>query len=780
VSQHDSDFTVWVPVQLSCPGTSTFGLMRERNIKMRPRFYHFVPPRRHEARRTCWKTPLFAIVPFITVLHLVFRATACSASSGPVVINSTESAQPGDVIGLQGSGFGPNPEVWFARVSGHETAPQPMTRLEVLTGSDIFVAARIPSTVMAGLYAVWIRGAGRHAGPTWINRARPSGYEFPEVSPAGRFRIWGRNLAIPGSHSQVAFIDANRGTSFSAAVSDADQYQLSVIAPSNIVAGASYEIRISNGYGGKWGVVTLSVPLPARRSGIDHWNLRVPWAADFDYFQNIFDVKRDPRLAQRARGDGTTNDRPAIQSAIDKANAAGGGVVYLPPGNYSLKFSAGHGLLLRSRVVLQGSGKDQTLLSYGDGPSPPGLACPIAWAPGAFVSGIDGLTLRNTNERGHWLCNVRNLGGGSEFFVHNIRADLHTEGGALNWKLTSKVLLADSEFLLGAASSSPYWIEGSSWFIVRNNTFRYLRKRMAVIGSDHGLIEGNRSTRDGALRLIKPGDSGGLDVDSVNHVVILDNTFTTAGNVPSFNDGETINSQGCISPNQDLGIVNDASTSLLRDTGKHWKSLAGYVVAIVTGAGAGQWRQVVHNTPTDLAVDRPWQLVPSPGSRYVITQWSAHDLLVEGNRLRGNPRGIWLYCGGANVAIVNNTLLDSSGIWLRADQRMAFNRYNLIIGAVVAGNTIISQNGHLPACVSTELAQVNTDKLFGTGVFNLEVRRNTIRGSPNEPHDSGLANGLWNWVHTQSGGVSGPTSDTSVPGIVGSVFNHNNVSGCSS
>lgn len=36
-----------------------------------------------------------------------------------------------------------------------------------------------------------------------------------------------------------------------------------------------------------------------------------------------------------AAGDGTTNDTPAIQAAIDAANAAGGGIVYFPPGTYA-------------------------------------------------------------------------------------------------------------------------------------------------------------------------------------------------------------------------------------------------------------------------------------------------------------------------------------------------------------------------------------------------------------------------------------------------------------
>ncbi|MDX2253295.1 MAG: glycosyl hydrolase family 28-related protein [Nitrospira sp.] len=47
----------------------------------------------------------------------------------------------------------------------------------------------------------------------------------------------------------------------------------------------------------------------------------------------FFSVK-DPTYG--AKGDGSTNDRAAIQSAIDAAEAAGGGVVLVPPGTYNI------------------------------------------------------------------------------------------------------------------------------------------------------------------------------------------------------------------------------------------------------------------------------------------------------------------------------------------------------------------------------------------------------------------------------------------------------------
>jgi hypothetical protein len=65
-----------------------------------------------------------------------------------------------------------------------------------------------------------------------------------------------------------------------------------------------------------------------------------------------------------ARGDGSGDDRPAIQAAIDAASRAGGGVVFFPDGTYQVQRSArGHyALLLPGRVTLRGASRDGVVL----------------------------------------------------------------------------------------------------------------------------------------------------------------------------------------------------------------------------------------------------------------------------------------------------------------------------------------------------------------------------------------------------------------------------------
>jgi hypothetical protein len=83
-----------------------------------------------------------------------------------------------------------------------------------------------------------------------------------------------------------------------------------------------------------------------------------------------------------AKGDGKTNDRAAIQAAIDAAWESGGGVVFLPSGIYLVDATAYYNannnvygitsLVLKSGVTLQGASRDSTVIklqanAYGNG-----------------------------------------------------------------------------------------------------------------------------------------------------------------------------------------------------------------------------------------------------------------------------------------------------------------------------------------------------------------------------------------------------------------------------
>lgn len=70
-----------------------------------------------------------------------------------------------------------------------------------------------------------------------------------------------------------------------------------------------------------------------------------------------------------AVADPDVDNAPMIQAAIDAAHAAGGGIVYVPPGTYGVGAADGHNgsVLLQSNVFLKGAGMGETTLRVVDG-----------------------------------------------------------------------------------------------------------------------------------------------------------------------------------------------------------------------------------------------------------------------------------------------------------------------------------------------------------------------------------------------------------------------------
>jgi hypothetical protein len=735
---------------------------------------------------------------------------AGSNEAKPFIFNCTESINPGETVGIQGATFGTDPQIWMTAVKGNETDLKPQVQLSVLTHSDIFVAGTIPETIPSGLYALWVINGKQLSQPVFVNRAKVWSAEFDQIMPGTAFRLFGRNLQLKGSNSRVSFVDPN-GRSFEAQVVKGDAYTLEIVAPKQLVAGVKYNLNVTNGAGGKYGENQFDEALPVREVATDPFKLDVPWGADFNFTSNIYNVKTDKRLSQLAKGDGIANDRAAIQEAIDKSGESGG-VVFLPAGTYKLVYSSGSGITMKSRVVLLGEGKDKTTIKYGYGkpfstervkaaygwtlgwPDSRTEGMGMVWQGLVSTSGLISLSVVNVNESGSFVHTIKDMPeGGTKIVLKDCGFDFNS-GWGLALVNVDKLLVTgcqlkstttDVRGINAPTRTWPWDFKNSSNMIIRNNNYTYNAGRFGANGCHHALFENNTFLRDGDHQA--KGETGGINLDYVTDMVILGNSFLVKGApIVGKNQGETILSQGG-DPNQmTVGIVTHATATTIMDRKQEYQDFTdristswqyavhpmNYTIAIVNGVGTGQWRTIMSNNDTILTVDRPWDVIPAPGSKYVITQWSAYQLLVKDNILKDNHQGIMMYCGGSDVAIVNNKLINSGGIYLRSDQRLLLKRYNLSWNTLVEGNEMIDTDGRRAAFVSMLLAQAKEERLFGVGTICLEVRRNMVQAFVPNVTKSGIkGEGYFNCMG--DGMVKNPMFDPKTPGILGTIFENN-------
>lgn len=726
----------------------------------------------------------------------------------PIIFNGSETVGPGDAIGLQGNGFGEHPTIWLGLVD--EKEPTRQLKLTILTKSVIFVSASIPENIENGLYAIWIENNGQFSKPFFVNKARAITYEFNEVMQGTVFRLFGRNLASK-NNSAVTFISTKTGDNLPAKIIKTDAYEIQLQAPPQLIAGQNYELKISNGNGGKYGESIFDETILARKPGEDAWKLNVPWAADFDFAQNIYNVKTDARLTQKATGDGMANDRAAIQEAIDKASIQGG-IVYLPTGTYKLIYTSGSGITMRSRVVIKGDGPEKSKIIYGFGtpfsnervkavygwtlgwPDSRSEGMAIVFPGGITTSGLLDIALENKNESGSFVHTIKDMPeGGSKLMFHNCLFDLNS-GWGLAMVNVNQLLIDDCIFrstvqdvrnINAPTRTWPWDIKNSYNAIIKNNQHFYTGGRFGANGCHHTLFENNHFLRDGDHQ--PTGETGGLSLDYTSDIVILKNIFEVSGSpILGRNQGETILSQGGNAHQQTVGTVTGATTNSITDINKEFQDLTdrvstdwqyavhptNYAIVIVNGKGTGQCRTVTGNNDTALTVDKPWDVEPGVGSKYVITQWSAQQMLIKDNILKGNNRGIWFYSGLSDVGIVGNKLYNSEGIYIRSDQRLATNRYNLTWNTLIADNQIIDSDGKRPAYIAIWLTQSKAESLIGTGTLGVEVRNNTIQAfSPNCTIGFIKSEGYLNYVNDPD--TKGASHNANVPAILGTIFQGN-------
>ena len=579
----------------------------------------------------------FSLAPIL----LALLASSLLASDHPVVFWASDSVKPGDAILLYGDGLSPVLSVDVKRIADNgstNTVAVQSEKVQTLQPCNASLKFLMPASLEAGIYAVEFKGAK----PVLINRPQlwfmqperlEPGLVQNQAPPGAKIQVVGKDILLPDQqgHASLIIKPVTGGTSHTISADKAEKFSLRATLPSDLAAG-TYQIRVSNGFGGEQG---LSDPLTIEIRRPDAWP------------DQTFNVRSFGAL-----GDDMTDDTAAIRAALDAAEKNGGGVVYFPWGTYRLT----DWIRIPRKTILRGEDRDATILKWPvDEPQTEADFVP-ACVYGDTSYGLENLSLiaRKANTILMDLSSLSNIApemkpfvnpeGSHDIFLRRVSFHhwMHCSHPDRNQLLWAKRYTDNSNpynFRDGAIRNfevSDCLFQGGnqSFFNIRNA--RILRNSFSNGmgycwtclggGAWFTVAEENDLRCSSSWGYGKIGMNRILSSRNISHnfvhgereAMTLDISATPA--IPYVQTQEGIHFTG----NQNIAwygspVALDKNALTLEAIKAAPGEFVGKTVMILDGPGTGQYREITSNSATLFTVDRPWDVPPTTNS--VIGLW---------------------------------------------------------------------------------------------------------------------------------------------------------------
>jgi len=560
------------------------------------------------------------VLPAALSLCLVSQVAAA-----PVVFWASDPVQPGQTALVVGEGFGEKPKVEVCRLAdGEPGRPVPEQSLptdgfaavDAIQASDQALKFTVPATIEPGIFAYRITtAAGTCQG--LLNRPQiwwSQGDRGLTAASDGWIRLFGRNL---GKKSGV-FILGSEGMKGVIAPAKGNEFAASVAIPPGFPAGV-YRLFLHNGFAGPAGwsePVRIEVAKPT------------PWPAA------VFNVRECG-----ADGDGVKDDSTAILTAIEKAEKAGGGVVYFPRGRYRVSES----LPIPRFTVLRGEKREWSCLAWTELPKPP-----ESLLHGTNSFGIEELTLYAKDHRHVIVGDLGDKPGAGDVFLRGVRVRADLYRGHPKQEEVQQLFVAASSWGGGATidtlrlggrnveitdcdlygSGRAIYLKQARGARVEGNKFYNGRWGWYCLEGCDGLIFAQNELTGGDL-MSTGGGIANYSTSYSQNIYFAHNRMslthgwdreimtTDAGDGAFFGKIKSVDGAKM--------TLEKAPDKFTAKAGRDWRGAA---VFILDGKGAGQYRRLVKYHGDRIEVDRPWQVDPDANSLLSITMFHGRYLLV--------------------------------------------------------------------------------------------------------------------------------------------------------
>lgn len=543
----------------------------------------------------------------------------------PVILWASDPIRPGETVILQGHAFSADAVVEASPAPG-----RPMQTLEILDRGEQCLKALIPDVWAPEVYELRVRTPAGLTDVVRLNRPASLfwvGDQGRRQTPGGRFRVCGRNMT---GDPQAARVRCEGARSFDVQVDKAEDYALTAVLPPDAPPG-EYGLRVHNGWGGDAG---WSDPLP--------FSVRAnaPWP------QKTFNV-RD----YGATGQGEQDDTAAVKSALARAAAAGGGIVFFPRGRYEIRDT----ITLPRFTVLRGELRERVELLW------PELPAPVVLVQGSNSFGVEELTLSCRNYVSGIVSDTGLVPDAGDVFLRRIRMramrslrkpaeEVHArhmdackrsgDGGVSVLLGGRNIEITDCDIFGSGRALELASVTGSR---VTGNTFYNGCQGWYCISSSDGLIFENNDIIGADLQAAGGGMNTFRDWRSCRNIYFARNRIRLVhgGDREGMTtDGGGGSHAGHIEAAEGTRLILSEPRSVLPPAVGTLEYLAlwnqaalpGMGVYILKGRGAGQWRQVIRQEGRTVEIDRTWAVAPDVSSLVGISTLQ-ENYLVVGNEI---------------------------------------------------------------------------------------------------------------------------------------------------
>lgn len=553
---------------------------------------------------------------------------------------------PGETVVMFGEGFGEAPDVSFRReddgAAGKPGAPfggsfPSAGRAAVLQASDQCLKVLLPPDRNPGLYRLRVDDA-----TVTINRPTVWWTQIDWGEPgskSGTLRLFGKNLA--GPLAQV-YIKGPKALALPVG-KHGDTWASSVPLPSALPSG-TYQVFYHSGYGGPSGWSAASEVTVARPK---------VWPATV---YNVRDFEAD--------GSGSRDDTASLQAALDKAGAAGGGVVYLPRGRYQCTST----LKLPRFVTLRGVSATETAIFWPDMPTPP-----EALVQGTNCFALENVTLYATQARHVIVGDTGEKPDAGNVRLFRVRTRINAYRGHIppeevdkRFRDTLRISGGDTVRVGGEnirITQCDLYGNGRALYfsrvrggVVRGNQFYNGRHGWYCISGSDGLIFEDNSITGGDL-MSTGGGLNCLDGSSYSQ-----NVYYARNKLSLMHgwDREAMTSDAGGGLYYGPIAKADGVTLTLPEAPKSGRNWEGAAVFVFSGKGWTQMRRVVKVEGDKVTVERPWDVAPDATSLVGITMLQRHYIL-DGNSFSDAGIAIQFYGSSYEHIVSGNTCARAGG-----------------------------------------------------------------------------------------------------------------------